>query len=73
MCFLSVLWIFFFSFCGFQNKAILEASYSTILFMGELGTAMIPKVMSNMICCINLVAMGESLMIGNQAGILHIS
>ena len=50
----------------FQNKSILEASYSTILFTGGLGTAMIPKVMSNMICCINLVAMGESMMIGEM-------
>ena len=31
-------------------RPILEASYSTAQYTGGLGTAMIPKVLSNMLC-----------------------
>ena len=47
-----------------QCEPILEASYSTVMYTGRMGTAMIPKVMSNMLCCAQVVAMGEILMTG---------
>ncbi len=48
----------------FKVKPILEASFSNVMYTGGIGTAMIPKVMSNMLCCVNCLAMGEILMIG---------
>ena len=36
------------------------------MYTGRMGTAMIPKVMSNMLCCAQVVAMGEILMIGKR-------
>ena len=42
----------------------MSASYSTVMYTGGMGTAMIPKVVSNMLCCIEVVAMGEMLMVG---------
>ncbi len=45
-------------------RPLFEASYQTILYTGKLGTALIPKVLSNMLCCVHLLAMGESLLIG---------
>ena len=33
-----------------ETKPILDASYSTVQYTGGLGTAMIPKVLSNMLC-----------------------
>ena len=33
-----------------DTKPILDASYSTVQYTGGLGTAMIPKVLSNMLC-----------------------
>ncbi len=45
-------------------KTILEASYSTVMYTGRMGTAMMPKVMSNMLCCVQVIAMGEILMVG---------
>ena len=53
-----------------QCEPILEASYSTVMYTGRMGTAMIPKVMSNMLCCAQVVAMGEILMIGEMDGVL---
>ena len=47
-----------------QTKPILDASYSTVMYTGGIGTAMIPKVVSNMLCCVQVVAMGEVLMLG---------
>ena len=45
-------------------KPVLDASYSTVLYTGGVGTAMIPKVISNMLCFLQVVAMGEVLMVG---------
>ena len=49
-----------------QVEPILKASYSTVMFTGELGTAMIPKVVSNMLCCIQVIALGEVMMVGKS-------
>ena len=47
-----------------EVKPILAASYGTSMYTGQVGTAMIPKVVSNMLCCVQVVAMGEVLMLG---------
>ena len=52
-----------------QVEEILKASYSTVMFTGELGTAMIPKVVSNMLCCIQVIALGEVMMVGKRQSI----
>ncbi|XP_045106534.1 2-(hydroxymethyl)glutarate dehydrogenase-like [Portunus trituberculatus] len=49
---------------------ILEASYMTVFYVGPtVGTAMVIKVVSNMLCCVHVVAMGEALMLGKRANI----
>ena len=50
-------------------KSVLDASYSTVMYTGKMGTAMIPKVMSNMLCCVQVVAMGEILMLAKRSGL----
>jgi len=47
----------------------LQCSSNKILYLGELGTATITKVVSNMLASTNTVAMGEALMIAKRAGI----
>ena len=47
-------------------KPVLDASYSTVLYTGGVGSAMIPKVVSNMLCFLQVVAMGEVLMVGKK-------
>lgn len=49
-------------------RPVLDASYSTVMYTGGLGTAMIPKVVSNLLCFLQLVAMGEVLMIAKKSG-----
>ena len=45
-------------------KPILAASYSSVMYTGGLGSAMIPKVLSNMLCGLQVCAMAEAMMIG---------
>ena len=41
----------------------------TVFYVGPtIGTAMVIKVVSNMLCCVNVVAMGEALMLGEWVG-----
>ena len=56
-----------------QVEPILQSSYSTVMFTGELGTAMIPKVVSNMLCCIQVIALGEVMMVGECTSFSHFS
>lgn len=49
-----------------EVRPILEASYSTVQYTGGLGTAMIPKVLSNMICGLNVIAMAEAMLIAKR-------
>ena len=44
----------------------MDANYIVVMYTGGMGTAMIPKVMSNMMCCINCVAMAEMMMLGKE-------
>ena len=48
-----------------KAKPILDASYTTVMYTGVLGTAMIPKVLSNMLCAVQICAMSECFAIGN--------
>lgn len=48
-----------------KARPILDASYTTVLYTGKLGTAMIPKVLSNMLCAVQVLAMSECFAIGN--------
>jgi 3-hydroxyisobutyrate dehydrogenase len=62
-------------------RPILEASYSTVQYTGGLGTAMIPKVLSNMLCGLQVrpplvsslvfqvCAMAEAMMIAKRSGL----
>ena len=47
-----------------EVKPILTASYSSVMYTGGLGSAMIPKVLSNMLCGLQVCAMAEAMMIG---------
>jgi 3-hydroxyisobutyrate dehydrogenase-like beta-hydroxyacid dehydrogenase len=42
----------------------MRASFGNILYTGPLGTALIPKIYSNMLCCVHLLAAAEVLMVG---------
>ncbi|KAB7504348.1 2-(hydroxymethyl)glutarate dehydrogenase [Armadillidium nasatum] len=44
-------------------RPILEASYKEIFYVGDIGSAMIVKVVSNMLATINAVAAGEVLLL----------
>lgn len=50
-------------------KPILDASYSTVQYTGGLGTAMIPKVLSNMLCGLQVIAMAEAMLIAKRSGL----
>ncbi|XP_045618258.1 2-hydroxy-3-oxopropionate reductase [Procambarus clarkii] len=50
-------------------KPILEASYLEVLYIGEVGTAMLVKVVSNMLACVHVIAMGEVLMLAKRANL----
>ena len=49
-----------------KAKPILDASYTTVMYTGILGTAMIPKVLSNMLCAVQILAMSECFAIGKE-------
>eukprot|EP00093_Oithona_nana_P001212 01212.XXX_4016_2589_1 [CDS] Oithona nana genome sequencing. len=51
-----------------KTKGILDASYTTVMYTGELGTAMIPKVLSNMLCAVQVLAMSECFAIAQRSG-----
>ncbi len=52
-----------------RNRHLLEAVGSPILYMGPLGNAAIIKVITNMLAFINLVAVGEALMLAKKGGL----
>lgn len=47
---------------------LLNASYQTVLYTGGSGSALIPKVISNMLCAMITIAAAESLVICKKAG-----
>merc|ERR1711997_1348431 len=52
-----------------EVQPILAASYSSVMYTGGLGSAMIPKVLSNMLCGLQVCAMAEAMMIAKRSGI----
>lgn len=52
-----------------QHKDLLAAVGSPVLYMGELGSAAIIKVITNMLAFINLVSVGEALMLAKRGGL----
>ncbi|XP_042227136.1 2-hydroxy-3-oxopropionate reductase-like isoform X2 [Homarus americanus] len=49
---------------------LLDASYIKVFYVGDtVGAAMVIKVVSNMLCCVHVIAMGEALMLGKRANI----
>jgi 3-hydroxyisobutyrate dehydrogenase-like beta-hydroxyacid dehydrogenase len=53
----------------FQIKPLMKSNFQNILYTGGLGTAMIPKVFSNMLAAVNIVAAGEIMMVAKKAGL----
>merc|ERR550517_2468040 len=47
----------------------MTASFQTAIYCGEFGTATIPKVMSNMLTVVQIIALGEVMMIAKRAGL----
>jgi 3-hydroxyisobutyrate dehydrogenase len=52
-----------------RYRPLLEAVGNPVLYMGELGSAALIKVITNMLAFINLVGVGEALMLAKQGGI----
>lgn len=48
---------------------ILQQSTKKVLYMGQMGSATIAKVISNMLAATNNVAMGEAMMLGKRGGL----
>ncbi|CAB4753702.1 MAG: NAD-binding protein [Actinobacteria bacterium] len=51
------------------HKDLLEAMGKPVLYVGELGSAAVIKVITNMLAFIHLVACGEALMLAKKGGI----
>lgn len=47
----------------------MKASFQNVLYTGPMGTAMIPKVYSNLLCAVNIIAAGEAMMVAKKAGL----
>lgn len=47
----------------------MKASYQNVLYTGPVGTAMIPKVYSNLLTAVNIIALGECLMVAKKANL----
>ena len=48
---------------------ILEQSGKKVLYMGKMGAATVAKVVSNMIAAVNVITMGEALLLGKRGGV----
>ena len=51
----------------------LQASYTNLVYLGPVGSALITKVMSNMLCMLNAIGMAEAMMIGESLARNHLS
>jgi len=47
---------------------LIKCSFHIVLYTGKLGTALIPKAISNNFTCLQLIAASEALMIAKKAG-----
>ena len=52
-----------------QHKDLLAAVGNPVLYMGPLGSAAIIKVITNMLAFVNLVSVGEALMLAKRGGL----
>ena len=52
-----------------RHRHLLEAVGNPILYMGPLGSAAVIKVITNMLAFINLVSIGEALMLAKRGGL----
>ncbi len=50
-------------------RPLLEIMSSQIVYMGEIGNASLIKAVTNLLCLIDLVAMGEGLMLAKRGGL----
>jgi len=52
-----------------ELRPMMKASFQNVLYTGPMGTAMIPKVYSNLLCAVNIIAAGEAMMVAKKAGL----
>lgn len=52
-----------------EMTPMMEDIYQKVIYTGKIGTALIPKVLSNMLTCVHNIAMGEVFMIAKQSGV----
>jgi len=52
-----------------EVRPMLESIYCNVIYTGKMGTALIPKVLSNMLTCVHNLAMGEVFMIAKRSGV----
>merc|ERR1740128_98998 len=52
-----------------EVRPMLESIYCNVIYTGKMGTALIPKVLSNMLTCVHNLAMGEVFMIAKKSGV----
>jgi len=52
-----------------EMQPMMDDIYCNVIYTGAMGTALIPKVLSNMLTCVYNQAMGEVFMIGKRAGV----
>ena len=52
-----------------QHRAALQTMAKTIIHLGKIGNASLVKVITNMLCLIDLVAAGEAMMLAKKGGI----
>jgi len=52
-----------------EHRELLEAIGSPVLYIGPLGSAAVIKVITNMLAFINLVSVGEALMLAKRGGL----
>ncbi|HCK76222.1 MAG TPA: 3-hydroxyisobutyrate dehydrogenase [Gammaproteobacteria bacterium] len=52
-----------------RYASLLEALSGQIVYMGEVGNASLIKVITNLLCLVDLVAMGEALMLAKRGGL----
>jgi 3-hydroxyisobutyrate dehydrogenase-like beta-hydroxyacid dehydrogenase len=51
------------------QRSLLEKMSGQIIFMGEIGNASLIKVITNLLCLVDLVASGEALMLAKRGGL----
>jgi len=52
-----------------RHTSLLETLSGQLVYMGEIGNASLIKVITNLLCLVDLVAMGEALMLAKRGGL----